>query len=302
MRRPARRQKKRRLSLGKLLLPAIIIGLLVFFFGLRGKYWNNKDKVNLAINKEGGEVLVATFDPSNDEITSISIPENTQVQVARQLGTWKIGSVWQLGQNEKLSGLLLAETVTKNFQFPVFLWADKQAAAFTTGDFWSMLKAIINPHKTNLGLGDRIRIAFFSLGVKNTNRVNINLKDSACLKKTRLVDGKEGFLISGSIPEKLTSIFTEESISSQNLKAIIRDSTQKPGLSEQVGEVIEVLGIKVATIKKEEGKDLDCIVVSKQDSLKQKLARLFNCAEGKGSPEGNFDLEMVIGEKFVKRF
>jgi hypothetical protein len=302
MKRPARRLEKRHVSLRKLLLLIILIGIVFFFLGLRGKYWNGKDKLSLGINKSGGEVIVASFDPANGEITTISIPENTQVQVARQLGTWKIGSVWQLGKNEKLGGQLLAETITKNFRFPVFLWADESSSAFTTGNFWPTIKAILNPGKTNVGLGDRVRIGLFSLSVKNTNRININLKETNCLKKTRLVDGEEGYLISGTIPGKITSAFSEEEISSQNLKAIIKDATQKPTIPERVGEIIEVLGIKVGTIKKEEKKDLDCEVLARQDYLRQKIARLFSCIEVKGQPEGNFDLEVRIGEKFAKRY
>lgn len=302
MRLPARRQKKRQFSLGKILFLIVFIGIIFFFFGLRGKYWNGKEKVSLGINREDGEVLVASFDPSNDEITTILIPENTQVQVARQLGTWKIGSVWQLGKNEKLGGQLLAETITKNFRFPVFLWADENSSAFTTGSFWPTIKAVVNPGKTNIGLGDRLRIALFTLSVKNTNRINFNLKESSCLRKTKLLDGEEGFMISGSIPEKITTVFSEESISSQNLKAIIKDYTQKPGIPERVGEIVEVLGIKVATIKKEETKNIDCLVTARQDYIREKTARLFGCAEEKGNPEGNFDLEVKIGEQFIKRF
>ena len=304
MRRPARRQKeKRRLSLGRLLLLLIlVVGLVVFFFCLKGKYWNGKDELNLVINKGNGDVLVAAFDPLSDEITTILIPGDTQVQVARQLGTWKIGSVWKLGQNEKLSGTLLAETVTKNFRFPVTLWADEPAYAFTTGDFWSEIKAIFNPYKTNLGLGDRLRIALFSLGIKNTSRINIDLKESTYLKETRLIGGEEGFVVSGSVPERLTAVFSEESFSSQNLKAIIKDSTQESAVSDRIGEIVEVLGIKVGTIEKDETKDLDCTVAAREDYLREKIARLFSCTEVKSAPEGNFDLEINLGEKFAKRF
>ncbi len=304
---PARRKRRSR-NKEKRFISVKSLGLILLFFTLlfflifQTSFWDSDSKLTLVVNKKDGDVLIAVFNPVVDEVTSITIPKNTQLKVARQLGTWRAGSVWQLGENEDLEGRLLQETITYHLKLPVVAWADSPAEGFANGGLVALVKAVSLPYKTNLKIGDRIKLAFFSFGVKNFKREEINLAETKLLKKTRLIDGEEGFVLISGLPASILALFSDIEISQKDVSVLIRDATDKRGVPEQVGEIIEVLGAKVAAIKKEESEKFDCMVLGKDQKAVEKLAQVFSCEKGKGLPSGSFDLEIKIGEEFARRF
>lgn len=304
---PARRKrrlrnKKKRFSSVKSLVLILLFFTLLFFLIFQTSFWDGDSKLTLAINKKDGDVLIAIFNPVVDEVTSITVPKNTQLKVARQLGTWRAGSVWQLGENEDLEGRLLQETITYHLKLPVVAWADSPAEGFANGELVALVKAVSLPYKTNLKIGDRIKLAFFSFGVKNFKREEINLAETNLLKKTQLIDGEEGFILTSGLPASILALFSDIEISQKDVLVLIRDATDKRGVPEQVGEIVEVLGAKVVAIKKEESEKFDCMVLGKDQKAVEKLAQVFSCEKGKGLPSGSFDLEIKIGEEFARRF
>ncbi len=268
---------------------------------MRSEYWDGKSKLSVVINS-GNEVRISVFDPDIEEITTIIIPGDTQVNVSRQLGTWKIKSVWQLGENEGVGGVLLAETVTRYLKFPTMAWADKSAASFSEGNFTSTLKAVIIPYKTNLTIADRVKIALFTLGVNNTKRVEVELERSGYLRETTLADGTKGYVITDTIPQRLAAIFSDSEISRQRSKVQILNASGNSILTKEVGEVIEVLGAKVTSITKENLAQTDCQITGKSKEINQKLGRLFNCEVLDKVSEGGFDIEIRMGTAFLKRY
>ncbi|MCK4588486.1 hypothetical protein KAT60_01585 [Candidatus Woesebacteria bacterium] len=294
--------KKKRFSSVKSLGLILLFFTLLFFLIFQSNFWDSDSKLTLVVNKKDGDVLIAIFNPVVDEVTSITIPKNTQLKVARQLGTWKAGSIWQLGENEDLEGKLLQETITYHLKLPVVAWADSPAEGFVNGGLVALVKAVILPYKTNLKMGDRMKLAFFSFGVKNFKREEINLAETKLLKKTRLIDGEEGFVLISGLPASILALFSDIEISQKDVSVLIRNATGKKSVPEQVGEVIEVLGAKVAAIKKEESEEFDCMVLGKDQKAVEKLVQVFSCEKGKGLPSGSFDLEIKIGEGFARRF
>lgn len=308
---PAQRRKKRakqkawrngRNSYKKLLFILLVPLFTFLLITFHTKFWKSSGKTFLAISKENGEIVVSVFDPELEKITNIIIPKNTEVDVARQLGRWKLGSVRELGENEDLEGKLLAETIVKHFKLPVAAWADAPALGFAEGDVLGVVKASLFPYKTNLGIGDKIKLGIFSIRIKNLKRENINFSEGNILKKVTLIGGEEGYVLAGRLPNYIVALFSNLSISSEGSIVVILDATGKANVAEEVGEVIEVMGVKLANIKKEEAADFDCEVKGKEKELLEEIAQVFSCKKLKTAPEGNFDLEIKIGKDFTRRF
>jgi len=300
-RRRAKKKYSKRITWRVLTLVAItlILGFAAYAF-LNTAFWNGRDKVSLVINTHEGDVVISTFDPGLSELTNIVIPGSTQVEVSRQLGTWRIKSVWHLGENEGADGALLSETITRYFKLPVIAWADEPSLGFSTGNFPRVLTSVFSSYKTNLKIGDRIRIGLFSLRVKNTKRDEVNLADGY-LRQGRLIDGGEGYILSGSLPQKILVIFSDPLIADAGVRVAIRDSTGTAAVSEAVGQVLEVLGAKVSSVTRERPSESDCAVVGKDKRVLEKISTLFQCSTALDS-KGNFDLEISIGSEFAKRF
>jgi hypothetical protein len=308
---PAQRRKKRAKRKARrngsnsyvkwlfVLLAPLLIFLLIT---LQTRFWKSSAKTFLVISKESGEVVISVFDPGLEKITNITFPKNTEVDVARQLGRWKLGSVRELGENEDLEGKLLAETIVKHFKLPVAAWADAPALGFADGDLLGIVKASLLPYKTNLGIGDRLKLGLFSIRIKNLKRENIDFSEGNILKKVTLIGGEEGYVLAGRLPNYIVALFSNPNISSEGVVIVILDATGKANVAEEVGEVVEVMGVKLANIKKEEVDDSDCEVKGKEKELLEEIAQVFSCKKLKVAPEGNFDLEIKIGEGFSKRF
>lgn len=305
---PARRLSKYRQSkekannfgLVRLVLVLILLASgLVFLF--KTEKWESDSKFILVINDSSGDVIVSTLDPDLEEMTNLLIPQDTEVDVAKNLGKWKIKSVWKLGENEKMDGELLRLTVVKNFNIPVNSWSDSSAEALIRGDLFESLKAILSLSKTNLNIADKIRVSAFSLSVKNSNRREYRLEDTAFLRKTQLVGGEKGYIISGSFPERFLSIFADQTFSKAQVKIAIKDATGTKGLAENVGETLELLGGKIVAKITEEPSDFDCSILSNNRKLGRKIKNIFDCNLG-GMPSGNFDIEVKLGKRFAERF
>ncbi len=281
----------------------ILLALFIFFyFVISRKYWNGEDRLTLSVQKLDGDVNVVTFDPKTSEIINIVIPGATEVEVANQLGVWKLKSVWRLGEQEDLVGTLLARTITKHFKFPVYLWAHDEASGFYEGNIFALLKATLYPYSTNLTLSDRVSISLFSLGVKNTKRFEIKLEETGYLRKSTLADGEEGWQIVGKAPQDITSLFADPSFSEKAYRVVITDATGKANLAKEVGEVIEVLGGKISSVNRKDVDPGGCEIRGKDKAIALKVVRLFPCKLGNLAPQGNFDLEMIIGEGFAKSY
>jgi hypothetical protein len=289
-------------TFGRIILSALLIGGFFFLTLLTNKFYRSNSKVALSIKKNNGDLLVSVFDPLQQEITNITIPSNTQLTCSRQLGIYKAKSIWQLGENNNLGGNLMKETIIKTFHFPINAWADSGAEGLASGRLWPLLKSVFSFYKSNLGVGDRLRIAFFSLGLKNFKRVDINLAETMTVKKTKLIDGEEGYLPVLNIPEKISVIFSDSQAAKQGYKLMLKDATGKNFVAEEVGKTIEVLGVKVAFVSKENIKNSDCFISGKEDYLRARIAQVFSCEVKKKKLESNFDFELEIGEKFAERF
>ena len=166
-RRQARIAKKNKVAkkqsnVFKFVIPAIFLVIVAFLLKAGTHVWNNQDKIAIAYKKDGGNIGLTVIDPDLSEITTLIIPGDTQVDVARNLGTIRIKNVWQLGINEKIGGSLLPETITKNFLFPVFLWASENASGLADGNLGVILKFVFIPGQNNISFGDRVAMGLYA--------------------------------------------------------------------------------------------------------------------------------------------
>ncbi len=299
------RHKKRDKSRFNYKLASVFAFLAIFFslyFHFTSRFRQYEKRLSLAIKKEDGDVLVSTFDFEADNITNIVIPQNTEVEVARQLGIIQIKNVWQLGINEGLDGELLAETVTRYLRFPLIAWSDNLGKGFANGNLVELLKAVFLPYKTNLNIGDKVRIAIFSFRVQSTKRVDINLSDTSYISKRFLTGGEEGYIVTGKFPDELLIVFSDPEVAREGMAVVIKNASSNVGVAKDLGEIIEVLGAKVVSIDKEEISKAGCEISGKDKKVLSRVANILSCSLTDKSIEGTIDAEIKFGEEFAERF
>ncbi len=277
----------------KIMIPLIFVFFLFLFFKLSQQNWDGRNKVAFVFQKPTGDVGITVLDPVLGEESTLIIPGDTEVNVARNYGTLRIKNIWQLGINEKLGGDLLSQTITDSFLFPTTLWVQNEPR-----HAW---KFIFSPKSTNIPFGDRVQISLFKLKVKSIDKTEIDLGKSQFLKKQALTDGTPGYVLNGPVSERLTVYFSDNVFSTQNEKFGIVDLTGKPGMSDKVGAILEVKGGKVVSLDKGAADaNLDCEVYGQNKDAVKKIANLFSCI--KSTQNSNLDMEIKIGVKFAKRF
>ncbi len=298
-----RKRLKKNVKHFPFLLVALFFVAAIVFLPLQiSTCFKYSSSFNLAIADQNGDIEVVNFDNKNQEITTIVIPGSTQLTVSRQLGSWKARGLWQLGINENYSGNLMQETIIRNFFLPVNAWSDKEALGFVQGNFWKAVGAVVSPYRSSLKLGDKIKLALLSLRVSDSKKDTINLKDTGLLKPAKLTDGENGYLIGGDIPPKIASVFADDLFSQKEVRILIKNYSSSGVVADNVGKVIEVLGAKVSSIVKEDNSEIDCKVIGNNRTLVIVIGTLFNCEKKVGVPEGKFDIEIDLGEQFVRRY
>jgi hypothetical protein len=297
-----KKKKTGRISglLVKVVLPIVVIIGFFLFLKLDTKYWNGSDKFIIVYRLDTGDVAVSILDPKLTELATLTIPGDTQVNVARNYGQLRIKNVWQLGINEKIGGKLLAETVTQNFLFPVFLWSDSDAKSLADGSLPGIFRFIIFPKSTNIPFGDRLSAGLFALKLQDMERSTIDLGKNQFLVKQVLTDGQLGFTLGGPISPRLTAYFSDNDLADENLRVVIQDATGVPGVADTVGQIIEVIGGKVISVDKNSADESDCLVVGSDYPVVKKIANIFSCKTSGG--KGETDLEIDLGAVFARRF
>ncbi len=302
---PARKKKSRIVKRKPWLFLIIPLSLIAYFlsFVFFGPHlWDGKSSLSLAINTPKGDVLLAVFDPARDTITTILLPKDTQVNVSRQLGIWRLGSVWKLAENENLDGRLLAETISKSFKLPIEAWAGKGALGFSKGDIPSLLKSLFLLYQTNLKFRDKLGLTFFSIRVRSSNKIQLNPLRLGYLFETKLSDARLGYKIRGDMGPEISAVFTDSQVSQEDLTIAIVDASGQRGIAGQFGKIIEVLGAKVVSLQVVDKEDLDCEVIGLKSKTASKIANIFSCQYIKKLPENNFDIQVNLGKQFAERF
>ncbi len=279
----------------------ITLVFIAYLILVPAKYWDGKSRLALAIQDKSGAVKLSVFDPQTESITVITVPANTQVDVARQLGEWKIGSVWKLGENEKIGGSIISETVTKTLRLPTEGWADMGALGFTKDNNLAIWQSVIGAYKTNLSLKDRIGIAFFAQSVKSPQRNEIDLSQTPLLIRTKLSDGSLGYEVRDLSVAQISAYFADARISEENIGVSIFYPRSRMQEVQKLGEIIQILGVKVTSLELlTQDLVFNCKIVSQGNLTAKKIAEVFNCkTEIKNNQTG---IQLLVGEEFFRRF
>lgn len=266
-------------------------GISLIIWNLLPQTWDRESRLVVAIKSNANFAPVVIFDPSAKSVTEIKIPANTQIEAAWQMGAWRVGSLWQLGVQEKLSGELLARSITKSFSFPIDAWSEEGS--------WESFSPTV---QTNLTLKDRINLKLFTMSLKPSSYHTVELEGTNYLKSTILNDGEEGYIINGQILPSIASYFSDNELSQLSPKIAIYDETKRKISAEKVGEVIQVLGGKVYAIYERPESNTNCTVVGEIEKAISRVARVLDCDVLHQKPQSSFDIEIYLGSEFESKF
>lgn len=259
-----------------LVLFSIITALT--FIVLWGK---TPDYFTLATAEPSGDIKIDYVDLTQEQIYSIIIPKDTEVALAMQRGNLRASSIEKLLKTENLPGQFLADTTMKTFHFPV--------------DYWR------HGMSTDLPLVLLVRQKVMGWGRSKIEK--INLSDTTYLVEQKLTDGEVGYVVRDAMPLLLQSIFADPAFSKDYTAIqIVNKTGQHQYYLHNFVKVLEVMGVKVAPISDgDKEAEIDCIAKSLDRDALERIASVFNCDTLYAEPSA-FDVEIIVGERFYKRF
>lgn len=282
---PARRRKPKVKASSvsrKRVILIVAIGVLfaILFFLFRFIWERSPDYFTIASVDTAGDIKVEYIDTKGQQIYSVVVPKDTEVNLAMQRGVLRAHSIEKLLSSENLPGQFLSDTVMKTFHFPVDYWKSGMSSDLP---FVLALKLKL-------------------MRIRGASIENIDLSNTSYLIPEKLTDGEDGYKVRETMPLLLQSIFADPAFSKDYtaVQIVNRTGEHQYYLHDFI-KVLEVMGVKVAPIVEGEKEAIDCVVKSLNTKALEKIAGIFNCEEIH-TESSAFDLEIIVGEKFYERF
>lgn len=232
-----------------LLLFILLLFASIMFLALaKESLWDGKSKLSYVIYRPN-QIEVMVLDPSYKELTTVIIPQDTLVEVARGLGKTKIKNVYEIGVNEGLGGRLLSETITFSLALPAYHYVYDKSVSQKTGalSFLNNFQTIFISSESSFSFLEKLRLFFaLSLG-KDLKRTAIKLDQTSFLKKTTLVDGSEGYIKTPFMPQSVQSLF---GISDEIFTVSVVNYLGSVANIDDLTETFSSLGGKVILVRK----------------------------------------------------
>lgn len=296
----------RRHKPGFLLTCFLLVTFLLLAVGAAVKVyqsWQNKvwiEGARISVVVPLADPTVYSYDPQNQTVTSFSIPQTTEITLAGEYGNWPAGSAWQLGANEN-KVWLLAASVQKSLGVPIDAWL-AQGGIFDNGPLSFLLAG-----KTNLTFFDRLRLVAAVGRVGRLGRDQLDLVKLGVLKKTKLADGQDGYIVVTEKIEGVLDVLRDDRIFTEGKTLRIVNASGKSGLGAQGSRTATLLGLRVIGV--DTGRQVFggvCSLSAKQGKegglVYKRLMQVFGCEPSGQLPQGPADFEITIGEEFAKRY
>lgn len=244
------------LILGLILISQVVKVVHTLFSPLneadeRSYHWDSTFNLNLVLLTKPLSLL--SYNPTERTVKVIEIPDETYLEVPDGYGSWRVGTIYQLGlvDSPPKGAKLLKDSLGNFFALPVdgFLEVNvkgvsraKDVVDLLRGNPWSSVAELTNL-KTDL---TPVELARFNLGLRGVRFDKIytfNLKDLGLLSDGTLADGTK--ILVGD-PTKIDGLiaknFTEGKIVNEAATIGVFNTTSKPGLAGKSAELISHLG------------------------------------------------------------
>lgn len=221
--------------------------------------WNGESNINLVIRS--GSISLLSFNPKEDRVTVINIPDNTYLKVAGGFGDWQLRSVYDLGGYQALK-----DSLKVFFGLPI--------DGYVEGDLLGGFSKLADL-KTDLTLWELIRLQIGFWGIRFDKMEKVDL--GSFLDKQTLADGTQ---VLTADPVKLDSQLTnmmEPAVTSEHQSIAIFNATDKPGLAQTAARMITNIGGEVIIITNSRSKLKTSRVTGKPSKTLQRLKNIFEC-------------------------
>lgn len=225
--------------------------------------WDGESVINLVIAKsENGNLRQLNFvslNPTEEKMSILKLSEDIYVDVPKNFGSWKLGSIYKLGQENKppMGEDLVKMSVSKMLALPVdgIIKVDRSGNLDVENLIMEWKKnmfsgfSFLTMVKTDLSLKETTDFVLKAAKVRQDNITAVDFFRSSLTQSKLLPDSSR---VLGVDAVKLDSLIKQSlldnNISGEDLTVAIFNGTDHPGLTSEAVRLIGNLGARVTII------------------------------------------------------
>lgn len=308
-------QRKRRNKLALIVL-FLVIGLIFLSWAIhfaqslftssvpRNYYWNGEFNINLAVRTSSISVL--SYNPKEEKITILNIPDETFVEVPGDRGSWQLRAVYGLGKAP-----LVKDTLTLFLGVPIDGFLDLSFEK-SAQDFVKLLQEnpfsglnYLSSMKTDLSIWELLKL---KMGINSIRFDKIYEVDLAkkILQKDKLPDGTEVYTADPVRLDSVLSDFADPAIVAEHKSIAVFNATNRPQLAQKWARLITNLGGNVIITTNAQKRLKETQVLGEESLTLKRLRQIFGIS-------GNIDpldedlvssraqINIFLGEDYVSK-
>jgi hypothetical protein len=265
-----------------ILLSALLVGYRVYTY----RIWKGSDRITFALQvvrpSSSNEVYVVSYLSSKEKLAVVSFPEGMKIEAVGGFGSWRIESLYPLGEMEDKGGELLQRSLSEFFGVSVDGWVvtDSVDSKIDESNVRKVLRQIfgfslIGKSKTNFGIWDLVRLWKAVSTVQLHNLKWVNLKNAGAVSEETLPDGSRSYIADLELLNQLSQdLFSYPEIVEEELTIAVLNATDHRGLGADVARIIRNIGGEVVTVSDSSRKqDKLSIITADEEVLKSLTAK-----------------------------
>jgi hypothetical protein len=288
----------------------VITGSYLIFLSFKRAVWDGKNQLNLIIQSD--EIYLYSFQPENQILNIVVIPNSTYIPTAKNFGEYPIANIYKLGEQENIDGGQLLSLSAQNLlAVPIdgYIYLDNcltgSSQALGNGRTLSLAGCFFkNKLKTNLTGWDLYRFINQSRSLSKGAYKKTDFSGSDLFIKQQLPDGSQinrPDLL--KIDRLSVRLFSDTTVLNEALTVSVLNSTNKLGLANYAGRFIRNIGAKLVSTEDNQ-KQNESVIYYKNADIKNsytllKLKHTFQINNMEQKEIGE-DMVIVLGEDFIR--
>lgn len=248
--------------------------------------WDGTQTLNLVVKSKN--IYTLSFNPVEQSVVVIKIPDETYVDVPFNFGRWPVRSLYKLGQDDSvpMGALLLEKTMSSVFGVPIegYLLLSTKLADKPFEDVveqirqnpWEAL-SLIRTSKTDLSLPELVRLVGGLRGVRSDKVKVVDLAQSQITQWNLLPDSSRVLGIQQvRLDQFVQDKFEDSKLRDSGLTIGIVNATDHPGLAENAARMVTNMGGRVIYTTSAETRVSSTLVLGKPSYTTTRLVQVFN--------------------------
>lgn len=281
----------------------------------RSSFWDGTFNLNVLVRSKG--ISFVSFNPKEEVVKIINIPDITFINVVAGFGKWQVSSIYDLGEGQKGFGgeVLLKKSLSVFFGLPVdgFLDLSDKYSQMPTVDLIDEIRRnpfalfnILPTLKTDLTPFELIRLKLALSGVRFDKITEVNLENTGVLEKFKLPDGTLVYTTEDQRLDSILSDMADSQVKSEHKTIAIFNATDHPQLAQKAARLVTNIGGDVIIVSNGQSKLKTSQVIGEKSKTLERLQQIFE-TDGKIDPNlkdlvsSRAQINLFLGEDFFNK-